>query len=553
MARYVLISESANKKQQATAKLIWGAKGKTLLANFDTLIKLKKKLGEDENSLLSTLTEFLKTELDDKSIAKLKKRKGFDTLPVRLKRVAVQASKLAVLREAHDKGMKGLNAFSTLLGKEAGKMSSTSSTKNQQETAKVVWGAKGKVVVAQYDILLKLKKKLGQAESALVDNLGAFLKASFDQRTIDRLKKRKGFDTLGTRLKAVASKLPKLLDAQTAYNKDLKEVMKFNTLLGNAAGTGVANKVSDTSNKAAQKAANKVLKARKPTPKFTQDDIDGVLSFEYTDEDGKTRTADAIHKTLKKYALVYDDEVIMPGPFKVPYANILSVKQPKKVKKNKALTSGLSDKQRRINQELAQGYTIAQGIGSELGEFMADAMKKAGMKNIESAVDGRDAVQFESKGTAFDVAIKLLKQLKNNTDTSSSILNIEPILNPNQANITTYVDGKQAVISINGLMAKMQIHTAKKVIISSVFTDGSKFFSTPAASNKFNAVTRSLKVGGRPDDAKKQIASDTKFLNNIKEGMSMGMTPANIRKALAKLSKSVMQDLVNELPELGDI
>ena len=497
MAKEILISESATKKQQEVAKLLWGAKGKTLIANFDVLNKLKKKLGQEENSLLNTIAQFLKSDLDEKTVVKLKKRKGFDTLPARLKAVAVKLKKLQPLRDKHDAAMKGMPAFTKLFATEREKMISQSSTKSQQETAKALWGAKGKTVVAAMDALNKVKRKLGEDEINLVTNLTSFLRVAFDERTITRLKKRKGFDTLGARLKALTSNLPKLLSAQDAYKKDLKEVMKFNVVLGKAIDTGAANTVAKTSDKAAQTAAKKVLSKRKPADKA----IKG---------------------------------------------------------KGKKKSPALSEKQMNANYELAQGMTIARAIGFENGEFILDAMKKAGMKKPESyngagKTAAAKTVQFTSKDDVQKVAVKFLKQLKKNVDTSSSLMHIEHYRPKDHVVLSTYVGSKTRAVHIRDIAGQKTIYVEQETTVSNVVFDGSKYFITPAAANIFNAVSLSLKAGGRAPSKVKQDKADLKVLNVLKEGMSLGMTVANIRNKIGKMSIGLQQDLLNELPELGEI
>lgn len=689
MAKLILVSESASKKQQQMAQQLWGAKGKILIAQFDALRKLKKKLGQDENSLLTTIDQFLGADLDEKAVGRLKNRKGFDTLPARLKNINSALAKLMPHRTKYDEAMKGLKPFSTLFGKEAGKMTSLSATKAQVETAGVFWGkAKARVVITAFDALKKQSKKLDQDANALLNNLDQFLRGSYDQRTVDRLTKRKGFATLPTRLKALNTVVGKLLTVQDKYNEQLKGAMKFNSVLGKAVGAGVASSTKTASNTAAEKAAKKVLKDRnldKPDPmklaikvartvpgvkvvtapnrdvvipgmpkdkelkvgngnyrfsllKNGKLQLDSIIKFGFTKKVGKqiafseegirqalvslvenaanepapapasapapapkqdkveisapTKAMDLAIKVAKsmpgvKVVVAPKRDIVIPGASrpqelkigndyykfveasgkKLQLVQISKFGHTSKSGKPVPFTeagiltalgrlvgpSGLSSKEMTANYELAQGMTVARGIGFENGEFILEAMKAAGMKDLKSYDTARDTVSFTAKGGLEATATKFLKQLKKNIDTSSSLMHIESGKDRDKlVQIATYINGKQATVTFRNVGTGLTVSAKPEVIVSPIMFDGSKYIATPAALNLINKAKFAIpKTRSLPQT--KAAVRDGKYLDTLKDNLSLGMTAANIRKALAKLEKVNLQYLLNEFPELGEI
>ena len=256
-----LQSESATKKQQDNAKLLFGAKGKTLVTALDALSKVKKHLDEVHLALVDSAQEFLKTSLDEKTIARLKKRKGFGTLPTRLSKL----NKSIVARNKTLEPMQKVVRASRKAAYATAKfITSKKSNKNIEANAKAAWGAKGNRVVADMAKLKPISKDLSEDVYAVYIRVDAFLKSDSDRITAGASKLAKIKD-LPKYLSLFAKQSPKLVTAIGKVKEDSKGLTSFTKLLNTETSKAGSTKVGSGMDKSSEKSARDSVKGVKST------------------------------------------------------------------------------------------------------------------------------------------------------------------------------------------------------------------------------------------------------------------------------------------------
>lgn len=100
----------------------------------------------------------------------------------------------------------------------------------QDDNAKLLFGTKGKTIVANLAILKKHKKHLDENTLAMLDTTGDVLKHTLGSATIAKLYKKPEFATVPkilTQLVKTTLAKVKLEDAQTLAVKNVKPLAKF--------------------------------------------------------------------------------------------------------------------------------------------------------------------------------------------------------------------------------------------------------------------------------------------------------------------------------------
>ena len=110
-------------------------------------------------------------------------------------------------------------------------LTSESASKKMQDNAKLFFGAKGAKLITAYDELNKATRRLNEDATLLVYRTGLFLKASYEETAIAKLKKRKGFSTLVTRMVTLAKTFAAHDKESTTFQAEIKIAAKINKVL----------------------------------------------------------------------------------------------------------------------------------------------------------------------------------------------------------------------------------------------------------------------------------------------------------------------------------
>lgn len=456
-------SESATKKQQDNAKLLFGAKGKTLVTAIDALSKMKKSLDEDQLALFNSAQEFLKTSLDEKTIARLKKRKGFTTLPTRLAKLVKAKTKHNVTIKASSPERKSWKSVEKTLLANTGK----GSTKNIDPNLEALFGkAKAKKVKSLLPKLKESHSKFNKVGMSSYKTLLDFLKSDLSL-VLPKLSKRADIAKLPTLL----PKLHKLTTVQLS-SWDLAD------------------------------------SAFKGLPTFTK-----LLS-------GEVAKAQGIAMDKKS-----------------------ETEAKKGVNGKSKVKVGL-----RGAKTVAQDVGITQILNVE-PDFLTSIIKGAALKDVSHK---NNTTEFKAKGTLEEVGIRILKQLRKKPEFKDSMLDISN----NSDSFINLNDGSSNSIQ---LIPNQGVYTLTPTTLKSpgnVLTDGTKLYAGMQTLSNIDNVRSTYSQGAvqATDPAsKRSFKKSANTLEKLTSGLEMGTTFAKLRSTLSALVPPVMERLESAVPEITRI
>lgn len=471
-----LQSTSASKKQQDNAKILFGAKGKTLIAALDELAKVKRKLSPENRSFVESVQDLLKLTLDEKTIARLKKRKGMATLPTAVKNLAKartshHSADMLQIKNGKSRTAVGNAMFKLTEGKDLPKPKS----KPVVETAKALFGGKANSVIKNMAKLKPLNKKFGLSDDGtFLPKLQKLLGRTYDPRLLARLQNNKAIAKIPELLADLVKVSPKYFKASDELKAASKGLPAFTKLFAGE----VAKAQGATMDKKSETAAKKVAKTATKKVK------------------GKVKVA------LKNAKTQIEDEGI---------AKILNVNP----------------------------------------EFLKSIYKGAAMKNIEH--DGA-VTNFEAKGAAQQVAERFVIQLRKKPEFRDSML----ALNSDDDFYTIALnDGTGNSIRIEpvkGGAGKYLVEYNPNPGVAEINSDGKTLYVAPNGLNKLSAIRSQLQSELMSHDSKVK-AQAKRILNQydkIETQLESGMSRQKFKTAYNKLPNDIQDQMFNALPKLAE-
>lgn len=531
-----LNSESATKRQQDNAKLLFGAKGKTLIAALDKLVKVKRQLNEEQTELVLKTQAFLKQNLDEKTIARLKKRKGFITLPTRI--VKLEKSIAALLKL----DVKGVEKQFAPVQKHISKYADTGSTRNVEDSLYEIFNGAKRDISAVKKALAKLKpmaSKLKKYDLNMYNSIMQLLKTNPTENP--KSHNAKILERLPTILKTLTTLAPKYLKASEAVSASWKGLPAFTKLLAKELASGEAATQGASLDKASKKAAKTIkapggpyyieLEDFKPN-RFT-DNLATKLNLKF-EKDGKDFKVYGSKRNLSDFRYQY---------FAEDYAGDLdSMEINLPIEK-----AGNSSRKNSKAKSVSYANRIATALNVE-ESFVNLWFKDSGIKTYDNI---GAALEFNAKGSLFVIATRLLKQLRKRPEFTSSILWVYE----DSMFIDLVGTNKSLKLekSLQGGSNEWSLHESTIPTIRTSFSDGTSLMFTVGGLSLLSDIQNTVRSDTLSQDTtlKRKAKADMSNLEKLSLGVEAGMTFAKVRGIINKLSQPTKDKVLNQFKALN--